>query len=61
MYDLRQNKQLTVPPSVKFVFYAFKLIGYTEAKKVNHGNLRDDRSSHGRDVRSYMEILAACC
>jgi hypothetical protein len=34
--------------------------GYTTAKKVNHGNLRDDRPSHGRDVRASKDGLAAC-
>jgi hypothetical protein len=29
-------------------------------KKVNHGNLRDDRPSHGRDVRASKDGLAAC-
>jgi hypothetical protein len=52
--------RLTVPPIVKYWFYYFKLTSYENAKKVNHGSLRDDRPSHGRDVRASKDGLAAC-
>jgi hypothetical protein len=32
----------------------------TLTNKVNHGDLRDDRPSHGRDVRASKDGLAAC-
>jgi hypothetical protein len=49
-----------VPPTVKYQIYALKLTAYGNAKKVNHGGLRDDRPSHGRDVRASKDGLAAC-
>jgi lysozyme len=53
------------PPNVKFLRTLFKSTGDSNAKKVNHGNLRDDRPSHGRDVRLLFKLrvtdgLAAC-
>jgi hypothetical protein len=38
----------------------FKANRNTNAKKVNHEFLRDDRPSHGRDVRASKDGLAAC-
>ncbi|WP_445947144.1 hypothetical protein [Shewanella sp.] len=38
----------------------FESKGYTNAKKVNRGNLREDRPSHGRDVRALRDEFTAC-
>ena len=38
----------------------FKANRNTNAKKVNHECLRDDRPSHGRDVRAPMDGFTAC-
>jgi hypothetical protein len=40
------------PYIVEFLPRPLKSIGYTEIKKVNHGNLRDDRPTHGRVGRA---------
>jgi hypothetical protein len=39
---------------------ANKLTDTTKTTEPNHGNLRDDRPSHGRDVRASTDGLAAC-
>ena len=38
---------------------AFKSTGYANAKKVSHGDLRDDRPPHGRGGRASTDGLAA--
>ncbi|EHC05426.1 hypothetical protein Sbal625DRAFT_2689 [Shewanella baltica OS625] len=39
---------------------SFIQTGYTSAKKVSHGDLRDDRPPHGRGGRASKDGLAAC-
>ena len=39
---------------------SFKSTDYTNAKKVSHGDLRDDRPPHGRGGRASKDGLAAC-
>jgi hypothetical protein len=43
----------------KTLALCFKFNGSTKAKKVSHGDFRDDRPSHGRDVRASTDGLAA--
>ena len=38
---------------------SFIQTGYTSAKKVSHGDLRDDRPPHGRGGRASTDGLAA--
>ncbi|WP_263265656.1 hypothetical protein [Shewanella sp. SM74] len=38
---------------------SFKSTDYTNAKKVSHGDLRDDRPPHGRGGRASTDGLAA--
>ncbi len=50
----------TLPLIVKSCRWAFKLAGYADAEKLRHECLRDDRPSHGRDVRALMDEFTAC-
>jgi hypothetical protein len=46
---------ITGYPITKDRLLSFKANGHTKTEKVSHGDLRDDRPSHGRDVRALMD------
>jgi hypothetical protein len=46
--------------STNVLCISLKLTGYTNAKKVRHGDWRDDRPPHGRGGRASKDGLAAC-
>ncbi|CAM4395074.1 hypothetical protein SHDE107825_19360 [Shewanella denitrificans] len=49
------TRWITGYPITKDRLLSFKANGHTKTEKVSHGDLRDDRPSHGRDVRALMD------